>query len=150
MPIKTKANGVIKEVSNCKVKVNGVWKQVTGAFVKVNGAWKQAWSSNVIVSDFSLTNTKSFEIYERKYDKVTDLIKVKNLVIKCYNHDGDIIYTYTEKEDTISSISINLDGNGDLGITTSKSENKITFSFNMDVSELAKAVLTIGSIELVE
>ena len=151
MAIYTKVSGASKSVTDAKVKVGGAWKQVNSIHTKVNGVWKEVWANNIIVSNFSLTSSKSYELYDRKYKKVTDIIKIVNLVVKCYN-GSTLVDTHSFGDDEISSVSYNLGNHGSVGITTYPNTNTIQFSVSIDYdkTDARKVVITADRIEMVE
>lgn len=84
MPIRSKIDGTLKEITNCKVKVNGDWKQGSKAYVKVNGEWKEVWNFSTIVR---LEKFLNFYIPIKDYDGGDiQSVTVKNIKLRLYNN----------------------------------------------------------------
>lgn len=151
MAISSKVSGSQKTVTDCKANVGGTWKQVTTAYTKVSGTWKEVWANNIIVSGFSLTSSTSYNLYTKKYKKVTERVKFVNLVIKCYA-GSKLIDTHTFGDEEFWSISLSIGNHGSVGITTYPAENKIEFSVSIDYdkTDARKVIITADRIEMVE
>lgn len=148
MAIKIKANGELKDLTNAHVKVNGAVKTILEALTLRDGKWVKSWTNNIIAVNVSHTTTSTYDMFEDKYDKVTNVIKIEDLVVKVYNGSGTVIETLTVAEETLGSIAYNI-GNSmvDFSILADNQNNVISYSVSINTSTDARKVsFTIGKI----
>lgn len=159
MSIKTKVDGSIKNVVDCRVKVDGEWKNGIEVLYKENGVWNRAWKAGFIAINYVFNITKSYVQHKEVFDNLTRGIKVKNIRAQAIGLDGtSVVGEYFSSEESFSSINMSLLGEGDaipaaVSMTTytnDPSNKYIEITASYQPQSVSRVILTIDRIDPVE
>lgn len=102
MPLKTKVDGAIKEMVNCKVKVGGAWKQGVEVLTKENGVWKKVWRNSTVVI---INGKEELTFPIKNYKGYGAEVLIKNVKLRLYYSDKTLITEQYLGDVTVTSDS---------------------------------------------